>query len=1193
MKRITTFFLFITLMITSVNLFAQISQGGTPLSFQLKSGIAEDVDNVFVNPPDMEAVREFHDYLEKNGEMYRVGVSIDVSISMENSGTWDVLEDGTKIWRLRITSEDAEALSLLYNHFYLPEGSQLFLYNENRAQVAGAFTSDNNPIHSNRYSTQIIQGETTTLEYVEPAYVTEIPQLEIYSISYIYRGVDALVGYYKQSRSTGFGSSGACEVNVNCPEGNNWQSEKLGVALIFVPSLNGFCTGTLVNNTAEDGTPYFLTADHCGGNLDDQDEWQFYFNFESSTCSNPGSEPSYDSFVGSFKRAVGSVDGGTDFLLLELFDSPQTTINVYYNGWDRTTTAATSAVGIHHPSGDIKKISRCGSASIGTFNSCIANCHWQVAWESTTTDHGVTEPGSSGSALFDESTKRVIGTLSGGGASCTNLTSPDLYGRIDKHWDANGSTNADQLAHWLDPTNSNAMSVDGYDPNAVADDLTADFQASQTNIMPSTSINFANMSTGSPTSWTWTFDGGTPGTSTSQNPTNITYNTNGVYDVTLVVGDETDTDTEVKTGYIVVEDNPSSLAAMFEPSENTIAQGTCINFQDQSTGSPTSWSWTFDGGTPGTSTQQNPTNICFNTPGVYDVTLEISDGTDTDTYTYNDCVTVLDPGTDPICAFKANNTVVPVGSVVTFMDTSVNGPFVNWSWTFEGGMPGTSEVQAPAPVAYLNVGTYDVELRVEHENGTQYVCEKTDYITVVPEAIEPPEADFIANYTVIQPGESVNFMDLSGNAPYQWEWLFEGGFPETSTDQNPVNIFYAAEGEYDVRLIARNSEGNDTIVKENYIVVSTDDPCLVNGDVPVAAYTATNRLLSAGERTYFQDLSTNYPGNWSWYFEGGNPISSTMGSPLGGIEYNIPGIYNVTLSVSNSCGVDLLTKEDYIYVFSGTVYQYCDTLSNVRGGEIPAKMNTPGTWGFIAGQNGERIRTYADKFNDYTFSQIEGLIVPVNNSVYGDYDSYVTFYVWDGSTEYPDSVLAEKRVYIRNMPENFNSVVEFDSPVLVDGPFYVGFKLNYPDENGDGISDDYFVVSVAGNRGPVESQNTMYVEKSSTWYSSVEYFNIATSLAIKPVACLVDISEFDLEKDVHTYPNPASDIMTVEFGDEYFGQDVEMSIVDLTGRQVFINAIPVGATEYQLDFSQQTPGIYFINIRVDDDQITKKISVVR
>jgi PKD repeat protein len=834
------------------------------------------------------------------------------------------------------------------------------------------------------------------------------------------------------------------------------------------------------------------------------DMWEFYFNYEAPNCATPGSEPGYNTVVGCTFKARGPETGGSDFLLVELNETPPAAFNVYYNGWDISETGASSGIGIHHPAGDIKKISKSGNLTTGTYTGCIPNAHWQVTWQATATDHGVTEGGSSGSPIFNETSKKVVGTLTGGAASCSAQTSPDFYGKMDVHWDDNGTGNADRLKPWLDPTNSGVTSLDGWDPNATA----------------------------------------------------------------------------------------SGLDAAFDVSQSTIPQGGCVNFQDQSTGGPTGWTWTFTGANTTTSTQQNPVGICYDTPGVYDVTLEITNGTDDDTYTCSGCVTVLDPGTDPICAFTASATTIPQGGIVTFTDTSVNGPFVSWAWDFEGGLPATSEVEAPNPVAYLEVGSYDVELRVQHENGNQYVCIKEDYINVVPDATEPPVADFIANYTVIQPGESVDFLDISDNGPYHWEWTFEGGFPASSSDQNPTNITYGVEGEYQVQMICSNSEGSDTVVKEAYIIVSVDDPCT---EAPIAAYTATNRLLSAGERTYFQDLSSNYPSVWNWYFGTPNvvPQSSTEASPLAGVEYNTPGIYDVTLSVSNSCGTDVLTKEEYIYVFSGTVYQYCDTLSNVRGGEVPSKMNTPDTWGFIAGHNGEKIRYYADKFDDYTFSQIEALIVPVNNSVYGDYNSTVTFYVWDGSTDYPDSVLAQKSVYIRNIPENFNSVIEFDNPVLVDGPFYVGFKLNYPDENGDGVSDDYFVVSVAGNRGPQESQNTMYVNKANTWYSSVEYFNIATSLAIKPVACLVDISEFDIQNEVYTYPNPTADYLTVELGDRYFDEDVEIAVFDMTGRQLFVDTHKYSAGEYRVDFTNQTSGIYFINVRIGDEVMSKKISVVR
>jgi PKD repeat protein len=1194
MRQFTGFVLLFVLLLGTNSLFAQIDQGGTPLSFQNET-LRDNVDNVFVNPPNMEEERRLHDYLEKNGEAYHVAVPMDVDFDMSSAGSWDILEDGTKVWRLRITSEGAEALSLYYSDFSLPEGSQLFLYNENKSQVAGAFTSDNNQ-DGGYFSTRIIQGETTTLEYIQPPHVTGTPVLDIYKLSWFYRGVEALVGYYKQDRPPNYGGSGDCEVNVNCPEGNNWQDEKRGVAVIYTPS-GGLCTGSLVNNTAEDGTQYFLTADHCGGDQNNQDQWQFYFNFESPDCADPGSAPAYDDVVGATKLARGPINGGTDMLLLEINPDIPADYNVYYNGWDRTDVGATNGIGIHHPAGDIKKISRSGELTVSTYTGSLSDAHWHVVWQSTATDWGVTEGGSSGSPIFDETTKRIVGTLTGGGASCANQSAPDYYGRFDLHWEVNGATDSDQLAPWLDPTGSNAMSVDGYDPNATPTELVADFSANQTAITPGTSISFTDLSDGPDPvqTWAWEFEGATPNTSSDENPSGINYPTAGTYSVTLTVDDGTNTDEEIKTGYIVVSDDPGGLNAAFAPSETNINPGDCINFQDQSTGDPTSWDWTFDGASTPTSTDQNPTNICYDNAGVYDVTLEVSDGTDTDTYTCVGCITVGDPDTEPHAYFAASQTTIPAGGVVTFTDTSVNGPFTTWAWTFEGGLPGTSESEGPISVAYMEPGVYDVELRVEHENGNTYINLKEDYINVVPAANELPEANFIADYTVIVPGETVNFLDISSGSPYQWEWSFESGDPSYSEDQNPQDVLYAAEGEFDVQLIAKNSEGNDTILKEDYIIVSEDDPCLDSMVNPVADFTANQRLISAGDRIFFEDLSYNYPASWNWVFEGGNPSSWGSGTPLSGVEYNVPGIYDVTLSVNNECGNSLLTKDDYIYVFSGPVNRYCDTISNLRGGEIPHKINAPGTWGFIAGHNGERPRYYADYFEDYSFSQIDGLIVPVNNSVYGDYNSYVRFYIWDGTTPYPtdSTILAEKQVYIRNLPENFNSVVEFDNPVEIDGPFYAGFRLNYPDENEDGQPDDYFVVSVAGNRGSAESQNTMYVYDAGEWMSSVELFDIATSLAIKPIACLVDVEQFEMEQNVQAYPNPSTGMVTVKLGEEYLDSDVGIKVFDMTGRQVSLPAKNYGEIEYTLNFTDKPAGMYFINVTIDGRTTTRKVSIMR
>ena len=143
-------------------------------------------------------------------------------------------------------------------------------------------------------------------------------------------------------------------MNVNCPEGADWQNEKKAVALI-VEGGSAVCSGALVNNTAQDGTPYFLTANHCLSGGNPTANWVYYFNHESATCTgNTG--PTNQSISGSTLKANRA---GSDFCLVHLNDTPPQSWDVWYAGWDNSDDAAavSSAVGIHHPDGDVKKIS--------------------------------------------------------------------------------------------------------------------------------------------------------------------------------------------------------------------------------------------------------------------------------------------------------------------------------------------------------------------------------------------------------------------------------------------------------------------------------------------------------------------------------------------------------------------------------------------------------------------------------------------------------------------------------------------------------------------------------------------------------------------------------------------------------------------------------------------------------------------
>jgi len=160
----------------------------------------------------------------------------------------------------------------------------------------------------------------------------------------------------------------------------------------------------------------------------------------------------------------------------------------------------------------------------------------------------------------------------------------------------------------------------------------ANFTASDTMICEGDCINFTDLSTGTPTSWQWSFPGGIPSTSTSQNPTNICYDTAGFYDVQLIATNTNGSDTLIKTGYIQVDTCPLPTAN-FTASDTVICEGDCINFTNLSTDTPTSWQWSFPGATPSTSIDQNPINICYDTAGIYEVELIATNTFGSDTLT--------------------------------------------------------------------------------------------------------------------------------------------------------------------------------------------------------------------------------------------------------------------------------------------------------------------------------------------------------------------------------------------------------------------------------------------------------------------------------------------------------------------------------------------------------------------------------
>lgn len=456
-SRICFFLLF--LLTGPACLFAQLNQGGLPLSFIF--AIPAEDNPVVVSPSIHRSALQAED--EEKPLPYRYAVNIPVDLDIRTQGNWIKSPDGSNIWRLEIHAPGAQALTLYFDRFNVPAGGKLFVYSPQRTQCLGAFTARNN-VEEQVFAISLISGDKLTLEYNADPDTDIIPGIHVSEIAYAYRGVQDLSKGIRD-----FGQSGACEVNINCSEGQQWQQQRRGVARISIKEGTGsyWCSGSLVNNVRNDKKPYFLTADHCGNGSSSTDlgRWIFYFNYLSPACENPVLEPASRTMTGARLMAHGGNEGatGSDFFLVLLKDNIPDTFGVYYNGWSRVTEPSPSGTGIHHPQGDIQKVSTYTTPLISSnWNGHPYMSHWKTVWTQTLHGHGVTEGGSSGSPIFDN-TGHIVGTLTGGDSQCGTGSEdlPDYYGKFSYSWDQNGTDSASILKCWLDPDNTGTMVLSG------------------------------------------------------------------------------------------------------------------------------------------------------------------------------------------------------------------------------------------------------------------------------------------------------------------------------------------------------------------------------------------------------------------------------------------------------------------------------------------------------------------------------------------------------------------------------------------------------------------------------------------------------------------------------------------------------------------------------------------------------------
>ena len=917
--------------------FSQISHGGAPISFDqnFTNLLKANVPTMTMPMVEVEKLKaeDLENDLRKDIP-WRFGQNIPVNYNLSNSGMWDYLPNGSRIWRLRIYSPGALSINLIFDNYRLPAGATLFIYNQNHSHVIGSFTNANNRADK-VFATTLINGDAITIEYFEPANPEFIGELSLTNVTHGYRGPADFA-------EKAFGNSGSCNVNVACPQSAGWENQ-IRSACMLVSGGSGFCSGALINNTNNDGTPYVLTADHCYSN---PSSWVFWFNWQSPTCSNPGSSPSYQSISGAVLRARNAA---SDFCLVEMNSTPPSNYNVYYSGWNRTLdqNIAGTVWGIHHPSGDIKKISwsTLGSSTTTYLQNPVPGdgTHWRIT---TWSDGTTTEGGSSGSPLYDPN-HRIIGQLHGGYASCSSITS-DWYGKLGVSW-TGGGTSATMLQPWLDPAGTNPMVIDGFDPNTPATSLDAAMNGilepinsycGPQNVTPAIIIrNYGSTALTSLTA-SYNFDGGT---NVVYNWTGnlVTYQSDTIYFPAVLTTPGTHImHTLITSPNAGIDENPNNDTSSVVFVVGSLSAPTATGAQSCTPGSLTlnatgtgelHWFDAPAGGndlgtgntfiTPvlSTTTTYYVESVIPASP-VYGAKPDNSGGggnlTNQNQYLIFDCYTPITIVSVDVYAsatgnrtFELRNSSGTVLQSATVNITSTSGAFnvpLNFSvpvgTNLQLGLASTSTCNlyrnnAGVSYPYTSAGLFSV---TNSSAGNTFYYYLYNWEVVEPSCISgrtpvvatintqvTPTISITASTTNICPGDTVTITANATNQgitpTYQWQLNGVNVGPNTSsvtTNQLTDNDVITC-----LLISSESCVSQDTVIS-NTITISA-------GVNPVAGFNYTSNQLDFN----FTNLSS---GANSYLWDFGDGTTSTIQNPTH--SYSSPGMYTVTLTVTNNCG---------------------------------------------------------------------------------------------------------------------------------------------------------------------------------------------------------------------------------------------------------------------------------------------------
>jgi len=442
--------------------FAQVGYGGRPLfksNEQLKRAVSvmksSEKEKIRFTPPTYDEIG-IDLGANAKGQSMTFAYPHFVKLTPFNSGVTDVLADGRLIWQLTLNSPGAYSLNLVFDKFKMAAGDSLFIYDASGSYVLGAFTEETNKKWGG-LATAPVPGDEIVVEWRGVRMSKEEGSvIEIGAVNHDFLNI------FKVMKGAGdFGASGSCHMDYSCYDDPVIADNGKSTGQVIVNGTE-YCTGTLMNNSNNDGIPYILTAGHCLGISIESEDIVFVMNYEVPACQENIQGTQIQSLSGSQLRAFAD---RLDFALLEMTETPPAWYRPVYAGWDLNQSPTTGVHTVHHPYGDVKKVAIDNDPPVATSfnassllgNSFLSDSHWKVArWED-----GSTEEGSSGAGLFLADGK-LIGHLSGGSAKCGDPVN-DYFARLNRMWSHYPEDTA-RVDLWLNPSGDGRMQLDSYDP---------------------------------------------------------------------------------------------------------------------------------------------------------------------------------------------------------------------------------------------------------------------------------------------------------------------------------------------------------------------------------------------------------------------------------------------------------------------------------------------------------------------------------------------------------------------------------------------------------------------------------------------------------------------------------------------------------------------------------------------------------